>query len=82
MTSDQASLPPIAILGAGSMGGAILHGLVGSGLAREGVTVTNRTPAKAQALVGLEGVTRIALEVQLTGYVDAASGASVVLVGV
>jgi len=41
------SLPQIAILGAGSMGGAILHGLVGSGKAT-GLAVTNRSAAKAR----------------------------------
>ncbi len=62
MPTDSTALPPIAILGAGSMGGAILHGLVRSGLATGGVTVTNRTRAKAAALAGLDGVTSIALE--------------------
>ena len=63
MTSAESpSLPSIAILGAGSMGGAILHGLVRSGLAGGGVTATNRTSAKAAELAGLEGVASIALE--------------------
>lgn len=82
MSSDTTSLPSIAILGAGSMGGAILHGLVGSGLARDGVTVTNRTAAKAQDLAALEGVTSIALEQQPTGNIDAAASADIVLIGV
>ena len=43
MPSDATALPSIAILGAGSMGGAILQGLVRSGLATAGVTATNRT---------------------------------------
>jgi pyrroline-5-carboxylate reductase len=81
MTSAPA-LPPIAILGAGSMGGAILQGLVRSGLAQAGVTVTNRTVAKADMLSALPGVTSIALESQATGNTDAAAGADVVLVGV
>ncbi len=76
------TLLPIAILGAGSMGGAILHGLVGSGLATGGVTVTNRTAAKADALAGLDGVTSIALEEQPTGNSDAAAAAGIVLIGV
>ncbi|MGN8553948.1 UNVERIFIED_CONTAM: pyrroline-5-carboxylate reductase [Microbacterium sp. SLM126] len=80
--TDAPALPPIAILGAGSMGGAILHGLVRSGLAAGGVTVTNRTAAKAAALAGLPGVASIALEEQPTGNTDAASSADVVLVGV
>jgi pyrroline-5-carboxylate reductase len=82
MSSDTTSLPSIAILGAGSMGGAILHGLVDSGLARDGVTVTNRTAAKAEDLAALEGVTSIALEQQPTGNIDAAASADIVLIGV
>lgn len=79
---DDASLPPIAILGAGSMGGAILHGLVRSGLAGHGVTATNRSIAKAAELVGLEGVASIALEEHPEGNADAAGAASVLLIGV
>lgn len=81
-TSFSATLPPIAILGAGSMGGAILHGLVRSGLAGGGVTVTNRTRAKADELAALDGVTSIALENQESGNTDAAAAADIVLVGV
>jgi pyrroline-5-carboxylate reductase len=80
--TEAPALPPIAILGAGSMGGAILHGLVRSGLAAGGVTVTNRTAEKAAALAGLEGVTSIALEDRPAGNTDAASSADIVLVGV
>ena len=75
------TLPAIAILGAGSMGGAILHGLVRSGLAPE-VTVTNRTPEKAAALADLDGVTSIALEAEPGANTDAAAAADIVLVGV
>ena len=74
-------LPPIAILGAGSMGGAILHGLVQSGQAPE-VIVTNRTAVKAGPLAHLAGVRSIALEEQPEGNTDAAAAADVVLVGV
>lgn len=76
------SLPPIAILGAGSMGGAILQGLVRSGLAGGGITATNRTAAKAVALAELDGVTSIALEEEPSGNTDAAAAADIVLVGV
>lgn len=74
-------LPSIAILGAGSMGGAILHGLLDSGTAGA-VVVTNRTRAKAEALRGPAGLTSIALEEQPTGNTDAAAAADLVLVGV
>ena len=79
--TTPAALPAIAILGAGSMGGAILQGLVRSGRAPR-VTVTNRSAAKAAALEGLPGVTSIALERDAGGNIAAASTADVVLVGV
>ncbi|MDR7187230.1 pyrroline-5-carboxylate reductase [Microbacterium sp. BE35] len=82
MAADTPALPPIAILGAGSMGGAIARGLSRSGLAAGGVTTTNRSLAKAAELEGLEGVTSLALEAQSTANTDAATAAGVVLVGV
>ena len=78
----DASFPRIAIIGAGSMGGAILRGLVRSGLAYSGVTVTNRTRAKADQLAGLDGVTSIALDDRPDGNAEAAASARVVLIGV
>ncbi|WP_439592760.1 pyrroline-5-carboxylate reductase [Microbacterium sp.] len=75
------ALPHIAILGAGSMGGAILQGLVASGVAPR-VTVTNRTREKAQALAGLAGVASVALEESESGNADAAAAADIVLIGV
>lgn len=75
------TLPPIAILGAGSMGGAILQGLVRSGLAPT-VTVTNRTAAKAADLAALPGVTSLALEQDATANTAAAAASDIVLVGV
>lgn len=82
MAPDTPALPPIAILGAGSMGGAIARGLSRSGLAGGGVTTTNRSLAKAAELDGLDGVTSVALESVPTGNTDAAAAADVVLVGV
>lgn len=76
------SLPPLAILGSGSMGGAILHGVVSSGRAGGGITVTNRTRAKAAPLRELAGVTSLALEEAPSANADAAASADVVLVGV
>ena len=74
------TLPPIAILGAGSMGGAIAHGLARSGLAPQ-LTVTNRTQTKASELAG-EGVTSIALEADAGANLRAAADSDVVLIGV
>lgn len=77
------SLPSLAFLGAGSMGGAILHGVVASGVKVEGgITATNRSPEKAAALAGLDGVTAISLEENPSGNTDAAAAARVILVGV
>lgn len=77
------SLPSLAFLGAGSMGGAILRGVVASGVRIDGgITATNRTPEKAEAFAGLDGVTSIALADRPEGNVEAASGARIVLVGV
>lgn len=81
MTDEITPLPPIAILGAGSMGGAIMHGLVASGIAPQ-IIATNRTTAKAAELVGLTGVTSVALETSPDGNLDAAASADIVLIGV
>lgn len=82
MAAADSALRPIAILGAGSMGGAIARGLSRSGLATGGVTTTNRSRAKAAELDGLEAVTSLALEEHPTGNTDAAAAADIVLVGV
>lgn len=74
--------PAIAILGAGSMGGAILRGVVASGLATRSVTVTNRTTEKAAELADLEGVTSIALADNPRGNHEAVADADIVLIGV
>lgn len=77
------SLPALAFLGAGSMGGAILRGVVASGIRVDGgITATNRTPEKAAAFADLDGVTSIALSEATDGNADAVSKARIVLVGV
>jgi len=76
------TLPTTAILGAGSMGGAILAGLLSPEVVVEGgVRVTNRTEAKAVAL-RRGPVTSLATETDPTANASAVVGASVVLVGV
>jgi pyrroline-5-carboxylate reductase len=86
MVDHEASvrpLPPVAILGAGSMGGAILSGLLASGTpVRGGITVTNRSREKAAALADLAGVTSIALADDADGNVHAVRDADIVLIGV
>ncbi|WP_167132713.1 pyrroline-5-carboxylate reductase [Paramicrobacterium chengjingii] len=80
---SETTLPAIAILGAGSMGGAILSGLVQPSVHVDGgIRVTNRTSEKADALAELDGVTSYALEKTPDAQARALAGAKVVLVGV
>ncbi len=72
-------LPPIAMLGVGSMGGAILQGLVRHGA--ESIVVTNRSPEKA-ARLRLDGVESIALADEPGGNARAVAGAKLVVLGV
>ncbi|GAA5153217.1 pyrroline-5-carboxylate reductase [Microbacterium pseudoresistens] len=77
------TLPSLAFLGAGSMGGAILHGVVASGIpVSGGIVATNRTPVKAAELEGLADVRSIALEETPGGNAEAAASARIVLIGV
>lgn len=77
------SLPSLAFLGAGSMGGAILRGVVASGIPIDGgITATNRTAEKAQAFADVDGVTSIALAERPDGNAEAVAHARIVLVGV
>lgn len=76
------TLPSVAILGAGSMGGAILSGLLSPGVSVEGgVRVTNRTEAKAAAL-RTSGVTSISAEADPAANLAAVNGARIVLLAV
>jgi pyrroline-5-carboxylate reductase len=72
----------IAILGSGSMGTAILSGLLASGFEASKVTITTKTEASADKLADELGVNAIALESQSNGNQEAVSGADVVLVAV
>ncbi|MFF7291552.1 pyrroline-5-carboxylate reductase [Microbacterium sp. NPDC008134] len=77
------SLPALAFLGAGSMGGAILRGVVASGVTVDGgITATNRSLVSAADLADLPGVTTIALEDRPDGNREALASARIVLVGV
>ncbi|WP_281285153.1 pyrroline-5-carboxylate reductase [Klugiella xanthotipulae] len=81
--TETVHLPTIAILGLGSMGGAILAGLrhprvVVAG----GIRVTNRSAAKAAAFDGAEDVTAYATETDPQANRAAVAGARVVLVAV
>jgi len=65
------------------MGGAILQGVVASGIPVDGgIVATNRTAEKALLLGALEGVRSIALEENPNGNAEAAAEARIVIVGV
>ncbi|MET0304116.1 MAG: pyrroline-5-carboxylate reductase [Microbacteriaceae bacterium] len=75
-------LPRIAILGTGSMGGAILAGLTAPGVAVDGgIRVTNRTEVKASAL-RTGDVTSLSTEVDPDANAIALAGARVAIIGV
>ncbi|WP_424936211.1 MULTISPECIES: pyrroline-5-carboxylate reductase [Bacteria] len=77
------ALPSLAFLGAGSMGGAILRGVVASGIPIDGdVLVTNRSVDRARSLDSLAGVRSLALSEDPEGNVRAAASARIVIVGV
>ena len=84
MTStDSATLPTIAFLGAGSMARAILAGLLKPSVTVQGgIRATNRTAAKADELAGIEGVTAWATEIDPAANTKAVRGARVVVVAV
>ncbi|HEX4445008.1 MAG TPA: pyrroline-5-carboxylate reductase [Galbitalea sp.] len=76
------SLPSIAILGTGSMGGAILSGLTKPDVLVDGrIRVTNRTVAKARPLASA-AVESFALEETPDANHRAVAGARIVLLGV
>jgi len=76
------TLPSIAILGTGSMGGAILSGLVKPSVSVSGgIRVTNRTAAKAEPLASAT-VESFALEQTPDANARALAGARLVIIGV
>lgn len=80
--TDSYTLPSIAVLGAGSMGGAVLRGVAASALATQGIVATNRTRAKADELASIPAVATLALEEEPDANLRAAAGADIVLIGV
>lgn len=80
--TDAFTLPSIAVLGAGSMGGAVLRGVAASALATAGLVATNRSRAKADELASVPSVTSLAVEDESGANVRAAAKADIVLVGV
>ncbi|WP_431246367.1 pyrroline-5-carboxylate reductase [Leifsonia xyli] len=80
--AQNVTLPTIAMLGAGSMGRAILSGLLAPGVQVAGIRVTNRSEARAAELAGTPGVTAYAAETKADANRLAVDGAQVVLVAV
>jgi pyrroline-5-carboxylate reductase len=82
MGSVTSTLPSLAILGTGSMGGAILSGLLDPSVTVEGgIRVTNRTEAKSAPLRSSR-VTALATETDPDANLQAVRGAGVVLLAV
>lgn len=82
-TLDNPDLPTIAMLGVGSMGGAILEGLLAPAVHRSGpVRVTTNSAASAERLGQHPDVIAHAVEVNAEANRVAVSGAKVVIVGV
>jgi pyrroline-5-carboxylate reductase len=77
------TLPAIAILGAGSMGRAILSGLLKPSVHVDGgIRVTNRSAERAAELAGTDGVISFATEEDPNANRRAVDGAGIVLVAV
>ncbi|WP_158861945.1 pyrroline-5-carboxylate reductase [Leifsonia sp. AG29] len=83
MDDAQATLPTIAMLGAGSMGRAILSGLLEPTVSVSGgIRVTNRSEERAAELAGLPGVTAYATASDPDANRRAVEGARLVIVAV
>lgn len=83
MSESVVRLPRIAILGAGSMGRAILSGLLKPEVHIDGgVVVTNRSAERAASFDGVPGVTAMATEADPDANRAAVRGAGIVLVAV
>lgn len=76
------TLPPIAILGAGSMGGAILSGLLAPEVSVPGgIRVTNRSESKAVPLRS-SSVISLSVEQDAAANRSAVTGAKLIVIGV
>lgn len=80
--AQNVTLPTIAMLGAGSMGRAILSGLLAPHVHAAGIRVTNRSEARAAELSGTPGVTTYATEKKADANRLAVDGAQLVIVAV
>ncbi|MFT4233300.1 MAG: pyrroline-5-carboxylate reductase [Leucobacter sp.] len=82
-TPETETLPRTAMIGAGSMGGAILSGLRGPGVRIDGpVAVTTRSAASAAQYEGADDVVAYASEIDPEANRHAVRGARLVILGV
>jgi pyrroline-5-carboxylate reductase len=72
----------IAILGSGSMGSAILAGLLASGVDSSQVTITTKSEESAKSLADQLGVTALSIEADVNANAAAVVDADVILVAV
>ena len=72
----------IAIIGAGSMGTAILSGLIAAGTAADSITASTATTQSAKVLSEKFGIKSFALDASPTANADAAENADVLLIAV
>lgn len=72
----------IVFLGCGSMGEAILSGMLAAGVSPQSVVVTVRRPERANELATRHGVTALASNEESGANVQAVEGAGVVILGV
>jgi pyrroline-5-carboxylate reductase len=81
--ADTTQLPSIALLGAGSMGRAVLSGLLAPTVeVIGGIRVTNRSATRAAELAGTPGVTAFATDDDPEANRRAVAGAAIVIVAV
>ncbi len=77
------TLPALAVLGAGNMAGAVLHGLLASpDVATTAIATTNRSAAAAAAWSAVAGVEALIVNADPEANRTAVRGAGLVLVGV
>ncbi|QDZ16060.1 pyrroline-5-carboxylate reductase [Humibacter ginsenosidimutans] len=83
MSENVVHLPKIAVLGAGSMGRAVMSGLLKPDVHVDGgIVATNRSAQRAASLSRTDGVTALATDDDPNANREAVAGAGIVLVAV
>lgn len=78
---NPADLPRTAMLGVGSMSGAVLYGLLAAGVPADRFAITNKSERSASALRD-RGLDAVALDTDAEANKRAVRGASIVVIGV